>query len=163
MQSLIDLNLHLVGQAIDHTRIQSADTYSRSCVEVFFSTIGQHLRHCIEHYEEFSIALSENRPIDYENRPRDTHLENSPELAISRLESVRSMLNELPPVSRTLYVSDTGVKRPAETSMDRELLYLASHTVHHFALISVISRIRGESVPSDFGVAPSTLKHRGAA
>lgn len=35
-----------------------------------------------------------------------------------------------------------------------------SHAVHHYALIAVIGRRRDRPVDEDFGVAPSTLKHR---
>jgi uncharacterized damage-inducible protein DinB len=45
------------------------------------------------------------------------------------------------------------------TTFGRELQYLLSHTVHHFALIGVMLRLLGVDPGSDFGVAPSTLRY----
>jgi hypothetical protein len=42
----------------------------------------------------------------------------------------------------------------------RELQFLVSHTVHHYALIAFILRANGIDPGADFGVAPSTLAHR---
>ncbi|MEP0552783.1 MAG: hypothetical protein ABJE29_00430, partial [Balneola sp.] len=45
------------------------------------------------------------------------------------------------------------------SSIRRELQFLVSHTVHHYALIGLILKTMDVEVPEDFGVAPSTLKH----
>ena len=44
----------------------------------------------------------------------------------------------------------------ARSSTVRELRFLASHTVHHFALISLILGRRGIEVDPAFGLAPAT-------
>jgi hypothetical protein len=41
----------------------------------------------------------------------------------------------------------------------RELQFLASHTVHHYALIAHLARDRGVGVAPEFGVAPATLDY----
>lgn len=41
----------------------------------------------------------------------------------------------------------------------RELQFLLSHTVHHFALIATLLERFEIGVPEDFGIAPSTLKY----
>jgi uncharacterized damage-inducible protein DinB len=46
-----------------------------------------------------------------------------------------------------------------ETTVGRELVFVLSHTVHHNALIAVMARTLGVSVPDRFGYAPSTLAH----
>ena len=46
------------------------------------------------------------------------------------------------------------------SSVERELQFLRSHTVHHFALIAVILRLSGVEPDEQFGVAPSTLRYR---
>jgi hypothetical protein len=45
----------------------------------------------------------------------------------------------------------------------RELQYLLSHTIHHYAIIGSILRAQGVEPGPDFGVAPSTLRHWGKA
>ena len=42
----------------------------------------------------------------------------------------------------------------------RELQFLVSHTVHHFAMIGGICRALEVEMEENFGVAPSTLRHR---
>jgi len=46
------------------------------------------------------------------------------------------------------------------SSLGREFQFLISHTIHHFALIAGLCRLHGVSICNDFGVAPSTLRHR---
>jgi len=50
----------------------------------------------------------------------------------------------------------------ASTSIKRELAFLLSHTIHHYAIVAIICRLQGLSVEDDFGIAPSTLRHRAA-
>jgi uncharacterized damage-inducible protein DinB len=163
MNALLVMNVELLDQAIMLVREQSGDHYTRCCGEVFSSSIGQHIRHCVEHYEEFLLALGEGRDLDYENRPRDLSLESDTQEAIQRLEGIREALAGFGDQDRKLGVWDTGAISPAPSSASREMQYLMSHTVHHFALIAVISSLGGIQVPKDFGVAPSTLKYRESA
>jgi hypothetical protein len=44
--------------------------------------------------------------------------------------------------------------------MARELEFLLSHTVHHYAIVAILCRLQGIAVDDGFGVAPSTLRHR---
>lgn len=43
-----------------------------------------------------------------------------------------------------------------ESSLMRELVFVGSHTVHHYALIKVIANDQGLQVSSNFGIAPAT-------
>ena len=70
MQSLILKSEQLLVQAIELLGSHSAEDYTRVCPEVFSSSVGQHIRHCVEHYEEFFQAVAEQRELDYEKRPR---------------------------------------------------------------------------------------------
>lgn len=163
MKNLLAMNMELLDQAILMIRNQPEGHYSRTSREVFSSTIGQHVRHCVEHYEEFLTAISEGRILDYEKRPRDLRLETDTGEALRRLTAVRNSLGELSDAGHGLEVMDTGAATPALSSTAREVQYLLSHTVHHFALIAVIAGLGGTSVPDNFGVAPSTLQYRNRA
>lgn len=46
-----------------------------------------------------------------------------------------------------------------QSTLSRELVFASSHTVHHFALISVIARLQSVEVTSAFGVAPATASY----
>jgi hypothetical protein len=45
------------------------------------------------------------------------------------------------------------------SSIGRELQFLLSHTIHHYALIALALRLQGYEPSAEFGVAPSTLQY----
>ncbi|MBC7980477.1 MAG: hypothetical protein H7Y36_07935 [Armatimonadetes bacterium] len=163
MLGLIHLNRHLIDQAHGFITVLSPIIYSGKCESVFSSSIGQHLRHCIEHYDELFLAHENSRHVNYEARPRDLILETDTGIALARLAKIIVSLDSLTPTPQPIAVLDTGCENPAASSLDRELQYLVSHTVHHFAIIAIIARHFDVQVPGNFGVAPSTLKHRASA
>jgi len=163
MKSLLELNRRFLHQALHLLGEMDSDTYSSPCAEVFSSSVGQHIRHCVEHYEEFLAALRENRALDYDKRPRDLRVETDMSEAMSRLRKIREEFGSLPVNCQPLRIRDCEVDIASESSVCRELQFLVSHTVHHFALISVIAGLCGLRTPEDFGIAPSTLKARQTA
>ncbi len=160
MNGLIQLNLHLITQVLSFTETLSEGVFSKPCKEVFSSTIGQHLRHCIEHYDAFIRAENSRGTLDYETRPRNPLIETNLDCAREQLKKIEKQLIEVGSLEAMIYVIDTGAKEPTTSSVSRELQYLISHTVHHFALISVIAGMNDQPLPENFGVAPSTLKYR---
>lgn len=163
MLGLIQLNSHLIAQAHGFVSCLSPIVYSEKCETVFSSTIGQHLRHCIEHYDELLLALNECRDVNYETRPRDLLLETDPSVALHRLSATTEALALLGNNPLPLKILDTGCTSASQSSIERELQYLVSHTVHHFAIIAIIAKHFQVPVPENFGVAPSTIKHRAYA
>ena len=57
-----------------------------------------------------------------------------------------------------LHTSDEQ-EQVATTSVARELVFLASHTIHHMAIIGMLAEQAGVKVSADFGVHPSTLRY----
>lgn len=163
MNSLASSNGELLDQAILLIGNSTTEDFVQPCEQVFSSSIGQHIRHCVEHYEEFLSAVEEQRELNYEKRPRDMKVEIDPHEAVRRLRGIRDSLESTAAVCREILVWDNGATIPASSSLSRELQFLLSHTVHHYALISVIASLRGLRVPGDFGVAPSTLNYRESA
>ena len=124
--------------------------------------IGPHLRHIVEHYECFLGGWREGR-VDYDRRARDARLETDRAAALERIEGLVRGLRELEP--RALRVASDCGEGPgqprtwSESSVERELVFLASHTVHHYAVVAVLLRLAGLEPGRDFGVAPSTLRY----
>lgn len=163
MKSLTSISNQLLGQAVGMIRSHSGEDYTRTCHAVFSSSVGQHIRHCVEHYEEFLQAMAEQRELDYEKRPRDLNVETDPDEAVRRIEKIRETLRAHVMECHEMLVWDNGSLAPARSSVSREIQFLLSHTVHHFALITVIASLGGMQVPRNFGIAPSTLKYRESA
>jgi len=129
--------------------------------------IGPQFRHIVDHYRCFLRGLPSGR-IDYDARDRDPLLENDAAQTRAALAEVSRELSELEPVQRDHRIlvhvattaDDDSAADWASSTVKRELLFLQSHTVHHFALIALLARTAGIELGEDFGVAPSTLAYR---
>jgi len=129
--------------------------------------VGAQLRHCLDFYSCFLGGIAAAR-IDYTARERDRRVESDREHAIRRLEAVVGALDGLPheiadaEVVVRLERAEPTREGWCRSSGLRELQFLLSHTIHHYALIAGVLRLQGHStaaLPADFGVAPSTLRH----
>ncbi len=129
--------------------------------------VGGQFRHVVEFYECFLNGLS-SRHIDYDARRRDQALEENRRAAATRIETLIDRLTMEPELRadgivfvRVEDAATFGMPEPYLTSsVGRELQALSSHTIHHFALIALTLRASGWAVDQDFGVSPSTLRHR---
>ena len=68
----------------------------------------------------------------------------------------------LNPNGRIPTIVDREADEPAcwsRSTLDRELRFIQSHTIHHFALIGWMLRALGVRIPEDFGLAPSTRSY----
>ena len=128
-------------------------------------SIGGHVRHCIEFYQCFLAGL-DNGLVDYDARARDLHLETDPIFACETLRQTGRLLQRAAAtqdLNRTLNVIENHEGSTTEwsaSSVSRELRSLLSHTIHHYALIAILTRLHGLQTPEGFGIAPSTLRHR---
>lgn len=134
----------------------------------FADHVGPHLRHVIEHYESW-LGAAGGQLIDYDRRARDAALERSPLLARARLLAIQQRLAHWPRLQlATPLRVRAGIGMAGESvcttdsSFGRELLFVTSHAVHHFALLQVHCRQHGISIGADFGKAPATVAHERA-
>ena len=170
MNSFAQDNAACLGQALSLLDSLSPETYTKVCSECLDSSIGAHLRHAIEHYQSFAEGYSTSA-IDYDARRRDPSIETDPLHAGEVLRSLRNFLDSLAsddPGKELRVKMDCG-SQPEEESQawtastaGRELQFLLSHAIHHYALISVICRTQKIPLAEGFGIAPSTLRHRKA-
>lgn len=154
---------NVLGQAL-----ALAVAHERPGTPPFAEHVGPHLRHVIEHYESWLGALGSEQ-IDYDRRARDAALERSPALARTRLQAIQKRLVQWPrlQLAAPLRVR-AGIGMAGESiclvdsSFGRELLFVTSHAVHHFALLQLHCRQHGISLGDDFGKAPATVAHERA-
>lgn len=154
--------LHDVEQLVEG---QSVDDYRCPCAEAGGGSIGQHLRHTLDHFRA-TLEVREGETLDYDLRERGTAIETDRLLALQQLKSLSSRLSSLSesllhqPLRLRCIVSEEGVQVEVTSSLSRELAFCASHAVHHLALMATITRLQGRAVAEHFGVAPATLAHR---
>lgn len=133
------------------------------------SSVGAHLRHCIDHYDNFLAGVPSGN-IDYDARQRQVELETGRELAITKLKALADQLDKISeledkPVKVKMDCGNNEDEKSwwTESSVRRELQFLISHTVHHYAIIKMVLIASGCDVIEEFGIAPSTLRyHQGA-
>jgi uncharacterized damage-inducible protein DinB len=126
--------------------------------------IGKHVRHIIDHYNALLAATSgADELLDYENRNRDLSLETDRRAARAALVQITQALRvrfEGPGGSElSMRHSSAGEHQIVKTSVERELVFLASHTIHHMAIVGMLADQAGVEVSLDFGVHPSTLRY----
>lgn len=159
-------NIHFLRQAVVLLEGLS-DTLYASPPPIRLSPVGAHLRHCLDLYTCF-LAGFHSGCVDYDARNRDPLLETDRGYALDALASIIRRLEESPLEEQDrplLAAMDRGAGEQGEaafstTSVRRELQFLRSHTVHHYALIAAVLRVQGHEPPADFGVAPATLTYR---
>jgi hypothetical protein len=132
-----------------------------------WQAVGPHLRHCVEHFRLLLGGLDSGR-VDYDARERDPRLENDPEAMRRALKEVSATLAGLGAdrLELTLEVTQSAApgRRPLTTPscLDRELVFLSGHSIHHIAIMALAASTAGASVPPDLAVAYSTEAHRDA-
>jgi len=164
--AVVRSNIYFLRQGISILNSISDSNYSKNNGLHFKSGIGRHFRHIIEHYTSFIQGYKSR--INYDDRERNLMLETSRECAISKIDSVIKEIeffqlntNHLESEIHVLsnQSSDHQNSDWSKSSVRRELQFLISHTVHHYALIAFILKTMGLDVPDNFGVAPSTLNY----
>jgi uncharacterized damage-inducible protein DinB len=156
----IAANLAVIRQGIALLAALGDERYAARQPLCFNASIGGHLRHILEHYQGFLRGLGDGE-IDYEHRARDPLAESSTGYATGLLEAVAERLADLAPAlaNRGLHVcAETAPGIATATTVLRELEFLLSHTIHHYALVAVMARLQGCEPEAAFGVAPSTLR-----
>jgi uncharacterized damage-inducible protein DinB len=161
---LAEGNLAFLRQALELVRRLSDDDYRGTTAELPRGGVGAQFRHIFDHYDCFVRGLTNGR-IDYDVRERDPRLETERRRAIEKLEHLAHDLERTVPqdarraVQVALDCGEGDQRIWSSSTIARELQFLVSHTVHHFAVIAVMLRLRGIEPGEDFGVAPSTLKY----
>jgi hypothetical protein len=140
------------------------DQYPMRPVGVVDSSIGGHVRHCLDHVRALLIAVDTGE-LDYDARDRGTPIETDRSAALAAIKTLRNRLAGLEdetidrPLALFVMMTSDGAPIRVTSSVGREMAYVLSHTIHHNALIGTMVKILGGWLPDRFGYAPSTLAH----
>ena len=130
-----------------------------------FPSVGPHLRHCVDHFRLFLDGWRSGS-VDYDARPSDARLEQDPEAVRGAFASIAESLAEIRNVDllNELTVTQSAASgRPPLSSpsrLERELVFLSGHTIHHIAIMLLAAQAAGVEIPSRLTVAYSTEAHR---
>jgi uncharacterized damage-inducible protein DinB len=171
MKQPVSDNNRALGQIVDENGnaigllVQMPGTLYRQCFGARNQhVIGKHIRHIIDNYSALLTATSGvGGLLDYENRNRDLSLEKDRRAAQDCLEetveALRSRFEGPCADELNMRHNSAGKRQTVKTSVERELVFLASHTIHHTAIIGMLAEQAGVKVSFDFGAHPSTLRY----
>lgn len=159
-QSLIQTNVHWLRQALALLDRVSDHAYATVPASFAPHRAGGHLRHILEFYQCF-VEGAATLHIDYDARRRDRAVEESRAAAAATIRSLIRALESSPDLrtDAAVWVREEDGDQFLESTLNRELQVLSSHTIHHFALLALTLRLHGVEMDPDFGMALSTLRY----
>jgi len=162
MIPVIKGNLEGLKQAIEVVERLTDTAYTHVHKPYMQSSIGQHMRHIIDNYFALIQGLEKGH-IDYNWRRRGAHVEQSRVTALAELNELDTWLinlNENDIEQKLTLVSEVCLAETqsdfARSNLHRELIFVASHCIHHIAIISMNMRLQEIDVPEHYGLAPAT-------
>lgn len=160
-QSLVNTNIKGLNEGLELVQMLNNDQFQQRFRPAFESTIGAHFRHLLEHYRCFFEQLDRG-VICYDERQRDDRLECDRDYALECIDEILVLFQnfDMDLFERHYTIKDCQAETEVNTSLARELLFLQSHTVHHYALIAAMTRGLGLQPKADFGVAIATRIHQ---
>ena len=157
--------LEVVGQAKACLNSLTPEQYRQVLTPHFSASVGQHMRHILDHYLAI-MKGEETGVIDYDQRSRGSDLELQPDAALACWDDVTTWLAAACQQADSQAVNiqtEISIKRQSVTccqsTLARELVFAASHAIHHFSLISVITSLQGITLDAELGIAPATASH----
>jgi hypothetical protein len=141
-------------------------TYSHFVDAPYSASISGHYRHVLEHFQ-CVIRSIRSGEVNYDARERNPRLETEVTYSsIATCDVLRAIKNyDAAILNRPCKVVNSvsyGSSQPLviDTNIGRELAYCIGHAIHHYAIVRLICSQVDIGVPTEFGVAPSTLKYK---
>lgn len=156
--------LEVLKQGENYLKSVDKESYTAIIQPYFTSSPGEHIRHILDMF--LAVLNSDNNEIDYDQRNRGSEIETHPSSALEQLLTIKTWVESLIDSDfENIIKMKTEVsvieKRVSEstTTLGRELIFCASHAVHHFAIIAIAAKMKNVEVENGFGLAPATVTY----
>lgn len=158
---MIKETVNYLNQTKSYLENITPTAYQQPIVEMSNSTIGKHTRHFLECYQCL-LGQAVTGEICYDNRERNTLLEENPQVALAVLEDIVDKIRQVDLSQQFILKTSLPTEAPITTNFNRELLHNYEHTTHHLALIRVGLTLLGlgDDIPENFGLANTTIQHQ---
>ncbi|KXI26864.1 hypothetical protein [Paraglaciecola hydrolytica] len=161
----LESQLQIVEQAIEFLSKVSVEHYQQVLKPHFTGSMGAHMRHILDHYIALQQGLS-SHIVDYNRRHRDSDVALCPKSALQSWLQIKTWLIDVGRLETNLSLTivceislTTSQNSQTTSTLGRELLFVASHAIHHFSLLLVMSSLQGKHCSPNFGLAPATASH----
>ena len=163
MERLREDLLAVVGQGLEFLKGLDQEAYQRARPELGLSSIGAHYRHHLDHVEAWLSGVEKGR-IDYDDRRKNMAVEVDRQAALGSTEDLCQRLRGEKRTREEILVlqrsrDDGERRREVKSTVERELLFVLSHAIHHYAIMGLAARLSGVKPPSCFGVMPATREY----
>lgn len=164
LDDLKTANVEVLEQLLSILNSLSDELYRSSYMDDGSSAIGRHVRHIIDLYRAL-MTMDEADVIDFDKRNRGSLIEQDKSAAGNEVMQVLGWILALDNQANKQVMLKTEVsvyqtrQIMLETNVFRELCYVASHTTHHLALLTLLARSRGIVIDKAIGVAPTTATY----
>ena len=138
-----------------------AEVYRATLESGVSGTIGEHIRHCLDHFSTL-LSAGPSGTLSYDHRQRGTAIETEPSAALQQILRLKAALERWPvrsldqPIRVSSMIAPGGESVVGWSTLARELAFVVNHTIHHQATIAVLLTLHGLAVPDRFGHSPST-------
>lgn len=157
--------LDIAHEAMNLLNRLSAPQYNQIAEPFLQSSIGQHMRHILDVFHA-TMSWPHCEIIDYDIRRRTHMVEKDKSMAIDEWQGITQWLKgiECDQLNKRLEVkNEVNATRQisvlSHSTFARELSFISTHAVHHFALIRVSLFYQGISSGDTFGMAPTTATY----
>lgn len=147
-----------INDALEFLDKLTGEIYQAKSQGPFSSSIGAHMRHILDHYHALMLGIDAGR-VDYNQRTRESATETDMGLAKESWLQIKEWLSSFSEDSLRRTFEVITEHGSVHSSMGRELSFVSSHAVHHFAFMKQLSSQFNISLSNDVGVAPATLKN----
>jgi uncharacterized damage-inducible protein DinB len=158
-------NTHYLRQGIALVEALSRGDYVATA-RAGWAPVGSQFRHVLDHYLAFLDGWAAGR-IDYDARGRNRETETDPARAlrvagwiVEELERIHTEDGDRTVLVQMDSGGNDGVPDWRPSTVGRELQFLVSHTVHHYALMKLLLEDRGVATDAELGTAPSTAAYQ---
>jgi hypothetical protein len=163
---MISSQLEIIEQAKAFLCELSQFEYQQVIKPHFSSSAGAHMRHIVDHYQALRHGVVTGE-VDYNLRNRESDVENNPEAALAAWKDIENWLRQISvqEMDKAMVVkSEVSINSEQNvtcaSSLGRELMFVASHAIHHYSLLAIIRSLQGGKNQEAFGVAPATATYR---
>jgi len=165
MHNIIKGSIEVIEQGEQFLKTVTPSSYNKILTPYFTSSSGEHMRHIIDHFQSLKLS-NESGLVDYDLRNRKSDVESNKDFALQQLLIIKQWL-----LSLDEEILDRKLNIKTEVSLSenhsayiisnfsRELVFITSHAVHHFSIISIAMQIQDLTLDVNFGIAPATATH----
>lgn len=164
--SVVIGNIEGIEQALHLLTLLNDAQYCYVATPYTQSSIGAHLRHINDMYFALMSHSDTQGLVDYDQRRRGDLVETDRQVAIDELRTIQTWLHQLTQDDLQALVtiqSETSLYQQQvcqmPSTMQRELLFVASHTTHHFSVMRVNAEACQVKTERIFSYAPATASY----